>query len=102
MTSLLLINEINKDDFQPELFGAFCDDLNFIKYFYFFDSTINDIFLQINIFLIDNGYSPLDFTNEWDVDGIYNELMSAYGNPYRNEQENANIILVIYRSITGN
>lgn len=102
MTSLLLINEINKDNFQPELFGGFSDDLNFIKYFHFFDSNINDVFLQINNFLVDNGYSPLDFTNKWDLDGIDNELMSVYGNPYCNEQENANIILVIYRRITVN
>ena len=95
MTSLLLINEINKDNFEPELFGGFSDDLNFIKDFHFFDDNINDVFLQINNFLVDNGYRPLDFTNKWDLDGIDNELMSAYGNPYCNEQEYANIILVI-------
>lgn len=97
MTDLLLINEINKVNFQPEMFGGFADELNFIKCFYFYDSNIQDVFFQINKFLVDNGYSPFDFTNNWTIDGIENELMNAYGNPHYNTQEDASIILVIYK-----
>jgi len=100
MTNIKLIDEINKKSFNAEMFGGFAlDEFNFIKYFYFFENTINDVFKQINNFLVNNGYNPLDFEHNWGIDGITNELMSAYGNPYCNEQENANIILVIYRNI---
>jgi hypothetical protein len=96
MTDLLLINEIKKDNFQPELFGGFIvQDINFIKYFQFNDNQLNDIFVQINFFLINNGYNKLDFDN-WSVDGIENELMSVYSDPNSNE-ENKALILVIYR-----
>ena len=99
MINIKLIDEINKKSFNAEMFGGFAnDEFNFIKQFYFFDNTINDVFKQINDFLVMNGYKPLDFEHIWSIDGITNELMSVYCNPYCNEQENANIILVIYRN----
>lgn len=96
MTNLLLINEIKKDNFKPELFGGYIvDDINFIKSFQFGGSELSEVFEDINYFLINNGYNKLDFDN-WSIDGIENELMSVYGDPDCNG-ENKALILVIYR-----
>ena len=54
MTNLKLIDEINKDNFQPELFSGFIvQDINFIKYFVFDNDSIDKVFNRINAF----GYS---------------------------------------------
>jgi hypothetical protein len=65
MTNFKLIDEINKETFNPELFeGYIYNEVNFIKYFYFFENSITDVFKQINMFLVSNGYNPLDFENK--------------------------------------
>jgi len=100
MNKIRLIDLIDNENFNPNLFDGFIlHDINFVKYFYFLENSINEIYTQINEFLTINGYNPLDFKNKWGIDGIDNELMCAYINPYYNENENANIILVIYRNI---
>ena len=100
MTNLKLINEINNDNFQPELFGGFIEqDINFIKDFVFDNDSIDKVFNRINAFLLANGYDALDFANNWNEDGISNDFMSAYCNPYVYENIGPNIILVIYRNI---
>lgn len=100
MTNLKLINEINIDNFQPELFGGFIEqDINFIRYFTFDNDSIDKVFNRINTFLLVNGYDALDFANNWNEDGISNNFMSAYGNPNVYENIGPNIILVIYRNI---
>jgi hypothetical protein len=98
MNKIRLVDLIDNENFDPILFGGYIyNDLNFIKYFTFFKDNINDTFIQINEFLVNNGYNPFDFHNKWNIDGIENELMSAYVNPYYIDKDNANIILVIYR-----
>jgi hypothetical protein len=100
MTNLKLINEINNDNFQPELFGGFIErDINFIKDFVFDNDSIDKVFNRINAFLLANGYDALDFANNWNEDGISNDFMSAYSNPYVYENICPNIILLIYRNI---
>jgi hypothetical protein len=100
MTNLKLINEINNDNFQPELFDGFIvQDINFIKYFNFDKDSIDRVFNRINAFLLVNGYDALDFANNWSEDGISNNFMCAYGNPYVYEHIGPNIVLLIYRNI---
>jgi hypothetical protein len=97
MNNLLLINEVNKDTFNPELFGGFIvNATNFVKYFPIQDAAITTIFTEVNDFLISNGYNAFDFTKWSSDDELANELMSVYGDPYCNE-ENKRLILVIYR-----
>ena len=100
MTNIKLIDEINKKSFNAEMFGGFAqDDYNFVKYFCFDEDSIDKVFERINNFLLENGYEALDFANNWDADGIDNQLMSAYGNPIVFENIGPNIVLVIYRKI---
>jgi hypothetical protein len=74
-------------------------DINFIKYFNFDNDSIDKVFNCINGFLMVNSYDALDFANNWNEDGISNDLMSAYINPYVYENIDSNIILIIYRKI---
>jgi NTP pyrophosphatase (non-canonical NTP hydrolase) len=77
---------IRHPNFKPEAFrGYLSGDYQFQKIFYMEDMSLKETLDDVNIFLQENGYNPLDYNEFKEELSISRDLVSLSAHPYVNE-----------------
>lgn len=89
---------IRHPNFNPEEFGGFIGgDFQFCKLFFLGDRTLKETFDEVNLFLEENGYYPLNYNEFKEELSISWDLVTISAHPYVNETDrHLNLIIKIF------
>lgn len=83
-----LISIIRHPAFKPEDYGGYLGgDFQFQRIFFLEEKSLKETVEEVNIFLEENGYNPLDYNEFKEELSISRDLVSLSAHPYVNETD---------------